>query len=342
MTPSRWLLNLTTLWLALLFAPGLAAQTSVSVSADGWNSVWVQRGNTALWDAVWTRGGDQVTTVMQGSIRGSQVSMRRISSSDGALCEYRGTIGGDGRSVSGTQACPGFASQAWVGQLQGRQAVLPNLGNLIGGAAGPLTVSVEGWTSTWRQRGSSGTWDAVWEQGNERVVTVMQGSIQRDQINMRRISSSDGALCDYRGVVGADRRSVSGTQSCPGRADVAWAGQFGDAGFGGGGPAPVAGARFRVDNLLFNQNERGGNPHSQREFMVDAARCTVRELNASTDQGRQQVQVTLCQPNRRIAFATLVNGQVTAEYDWVFRDDGRAAVGAWRDGNGFGPSIGGR
>lgn len=346
---ARLLKTLSTLCAALLFAPALMAQTSLSVSAEGWNSVWVQRGSSGLWDAVWTRGGDQVSTVMEGSIRGAQVTMRRISSSDGALCEYRGTIGGDGRSVSGTQACPGFATQSWVGQLQGGRApILPNLGNLLGGgASGPLTVSVEGWTSTWRQRGSSGTWDAVWERGNERIVTVMQGSVQRDQVNLRRTSSSDGALCEYRGVVAADRRSVSGTQSCPGHPDVAWAGYFGDGGFvgggvGGGGPAPVAGARYRVENLLFNQNERGGNPHSRREFMVDAARCSVRELNSSTDQGRQQVQVTLCQPNRRIAFATMINGQVTAEYDWVFRDDGRDAVGTWRDGNSFGPSIGSR
>lgn len=345
MTAARCWKILSALCAALLFAPAAMAQASLAVSAEGWNSTWVQRGSSGLWDAVWTRGGDQVTTVMEGSIRGAQVTMRRISSSDGALCEYRGTIGADGRSVTGTQACPGFATQSWVGQLQGgRSPIFPSPGTPPGGVGGPLTVNVEGWTSTWRQRGASGTWDAVWERGNDRIVTVMQGSVQRDQVNLRRISSSDGALCEYRGVVAADRRSVSGTQSCPGHPDVAWTGYIGDGGYvgGGGGPPPAAGSRFRVENLLFNQNERGGNPHSRREFMVDAARCAVRELNSSTDQGRQQVQVTLCQPNRRIAFATMVNGQVTAEYDWVFRDDGRDAVGTWRDGNSFGPSIGTR
>jgi hypothetical protein len=351
MFPYRWVFSLLGLLASALFAPGAAAQTTLAVSAEGWDSLWVQRGNSPVWDAVWRRGGDQVVTVMEGSVRGGQVALRRVSSSDGALCEYRGSVGGDGQAA-GTQSCPGHANTRWSGQLQGRGAPGPGGGGWSGGggagggsgAFGSLSVNADGWTSVWRQRGNSGVWDAVWVNGNQRVTTVMQGTVRGDQIDLRRTTSSDGAMCSYRGTVAADRRSVSGVQACPGHGETPWYGQFGDA---GAGPAPLPalaptepGTVYRVENLAFGEAERGASPQQQREFVVDAARCTVRELNTPTEQGRQQVRVSLCQPNRRLAFSTLVRGEVTAEYDWVFHDGARQAVGAWRDRSGSGPSIG--
>lgn len=342
MTTCRWITRLAALLAAVLWAPLAAAQTTLAVNAEGWESVWVQRGNSTVWDAVWRRGGDQVVTVMEGSVRGGQVSLRRVSSSDGVLCEYRGSIGADGQA-SGSQSCPGHGNTAWSGQVQGRGG-FGGGGFGLGGGGGfgggvSLSVSADGWTSIWRQRGNSGVWDAVWVNGNQRVTTVMQGSIRGDQVEMRRSSSSDGVLCSYRGSVGPDRRSVSGTQACPGHDEVPWFGQFGEAG-AGPAPAPVEqGNVYRVENLAFGEGERSGSA-GQREFVVDAARCTVRELNPATEQGRQQVRVSLCVPNRRLAFSTLVRNEVTAEYDWVFHDGGRQASGAWRDRSGAGPSIG--
>ena len=86
-----------------------------------------------------------------------------------------------------------------------------------------------------------------------------------------------------------------------------------------------------------------------RHNVVDQVRDYLVDQEARGAMGRpvdcQEVQIakaTEMLAPAVIAFATMINGQVTAEYDWVFRDDGRDAVGTWRDGNSFGPSIGSR
>ena len=172
----------------------------------------------------------------------------------------------------------------------------------------------------------------------------MQGTVQGGQVLMRRISSSDGVLCEYRGQLQPDGRSVFGTQSCPGRSDAAWRGQIVSLAGGGGvviaPPVVMPGMHYRVENLSFGQSDRAGDRSNDREFLIDFASCTVRELNRETERGRQETRVSVCEPERRLAFATIMNGRVTAEYDWSFRDGGRTAVGAWRSGNGGGLSLG--
>lgn len=337
MTLRRLLATLAALWAALLFAPGATAQTTLAVQADGWESLWIPRGNSGVWDAVWRRGGEQVVTVMEGTVRGGQVALRRLSSSDGVLCEYRGSIGPDGLA-SGTQSCPGHANLAWTGEVQGR-APGGGLAEAFGSSTS-LSVEADGWRSVWRQRGRSNTWDAVWVNGDQRVTTVMQGTVRPDLIDLRRTSSSDGVMCSYRGRLGPDRRTISGVQSCPGHPDSAWTGQFGDAGVGGGGFAggagPETGLRMWVQTLGLGEADRGAG--RAREFLVDPARCTVRELGSAGEPGRRAAQVTLCQPNRRMAFSLAGRGG-SIEHDWVFQDGGRQAAGVWRDASGSGLAL---
>jgi len=74
-------------------------------SESGWSGVWTRRGNSNVYDAVWTSGRGQVTAVMTISISGNNVRITRQNNGDNGTCDYVGTIGADGRSVSGTYSC---------------------------------------------------------------------------------------------------------------------------------------------------------------------------------------------------------------------------------------------
>jgi hypothetical protein len=85
-----------------------AGSTTINMQgAGGWSSTWIRRATGNVWDAVWRNGGDIRPTIMQGGFNGTAGYFKRTYSSDGFLCEYRLTIGPDGRSISGTQSCPG-------------------------------------------------------------------------------------------------------------------------------------------------------------------------------------------------------------------------------------------
>ncbi|WP_046176209.1 hypothetical protein [Domibacillus indicus] len=72
----------------------------------GWTGVWTRRGNSNIFDARWTQPGQQdVTAVLSISIDGNTVRVARRNSSDGNNCDYRGTLSGDGRTVSGQFTC---------------------------------------------------------------------------------------------------------------------------------------------------------------------------------------------------------------------------------------------
>ncbi len=112
-------------------APALAATVNATLTVQNgpYHSTWRQRGASNTWDAVWT-GHSTITTVMEGSIQGNQVLMRRTASSDGYFCEYRGSIAANGVDVSGMQVCPGLAPSSWSGRLGtsgGEAVVLPSL-----------------------------------------------------------------------------------------------------------------------------------------------------------------------------------------------------------------------
>ena len=86
------------------FACGMPARFT---EAEGeYTAVWTRRGTTNEYDAVWSRNGrQQVTAVVSITTQGNRISIRRIQSSDGYLCEYEGTVGTDGTSITGTASC---------------------------------------------------------------------------------------------------------------------------------------------------------------------------------------------------------------------------------------------
>ncbi len=79
----------------------------------GYTGVWTRRGSSNVFDAVWTRDGQdrrQVTAVLTITNQGNRVLVKRTSSSDNYLCEYDGTVAADGVTVTGTMRCPGNSS----------------------------------------------------------------------------------------------------------------------------------------------------------------------------------------------------------------------------------------
>lgn len=116
-------------WVMPMPSQAATVNATLTVQNGPYHSTWRQRGASNTWDAVWT-GHSTITTVMEGSIQGNQVLMRRTASSDGYFCEYRGSIAPNGVDVSGTQVCPGLTPSSWSGRLGtsgGEAVVLPSL-----------------------------------------------------------------------------------------------------------------------------------------------------------------------------------------------------------------------
>ena len=92
----------------------------------GYTGVWTRRGNSNVFDAVWTRDRQdrrQVTAVLTITNQGNRVFVKRTSSSDGYLCEYEGTVAADGVTVTGTMRCPGNSTSVpWQATIDCRGA----------------------------------------------------------------------------------------------------------------------------------------------------------------------------------------------------------------------------
>ena len=202
--------------------PATAASPTGTVnvtSVGGWTSVWTRRGTSNTWDAIWKNGSRTETTVMEGGFRGNQADFKRTYSSDGYLCSYTGTIAADGKTVSGTQKCPGISDYPWQGTFATGGGA-PATGTAMSGTK--LDVSCAGWTAVFSTRGNGNVWDGIWTQGSRRETTVMEGGFRGNELYLKRTSSSDGHLCEYHGTVSADGGTVSGTQKCPGIQDYAF------------------------------------------------------------------------------------------------------------------------
>ncbi len=88
------------------FSCGMPAR--FTETEGNYTAVWTRRGNTNEYDAVWSRNGrQQVTAVISITTQGNRLIARRIQSSDGYLCEYEGTVSGDGVTITGTVNCSG-------------------------------------------------------------------------------------------------------------------------------------------------------------------------------------------------------------------------------------------
>jgi hypothetical protein len=67
-----------------------------------YDGVWTRRGNSNVFDAVWTWGSNRVTSVLTINIVGNRVTVYRHRGSDGHEFTYRGTLSGNGTAVHGT------------------------------------------------------------------------------------------------------------------------------------------------------------------------------------------------------------------------------------------------
>lgn len=100
--------------------------------------------------------------------------------------------------------------------------------------------------------------------------------------------------------------------------------------------------RYRVELLVFNNPDIYQNPRNYHGYMVDfASPCTVRGLNQAADRGEEVIRVLVCRDKQRLTFTQSAPGMMTVEHDWVFLDGGKTIAGAYRQGPGFGPAIGG-
>lgn len=78
---------------------------------NGFTTIWTRRGNTNEYDAEWTNGKRRITGVISLTTEANRVLFRRISSSDGVLASYEGTVGADGVSVTGQVSYAGAGAQ---------------------------------------------------------------------------------------------------------------------------------------------------------------------------------------------------------------------------------------
>jgi hypothetical protein len=106
-------------------------------------------------------------------------------------------------------------------------------------------------------------------------------------------------------------------------------------------PAKPQGVRYRVENFVYGAPDMYLNPRNYHDFLVDFATCSIREMNQPSDQGLEQVHVSVCRNKTRLQFTTATPNSTPVEYDWVFLDGGKTISGAYRAGSSFGPSVGG-
>jgi hypothetical protein len=80
------------------------------------HAVWTRRPGTNVFDASWSNG--RVRALLQMSLAGNQVTIRRTQSTDGYDCTYTGTI--HGNQAGGTFGCNRFAGyKPWRATIQG-------------------------------------------------------------------------------------------------------------------------------------------------------------------------------------------------------------------------------
>ncbi len=98
------------------FTCGLPSR--ITMTEGGYNGVWTRRLNSNEYDAVWSRGRQQITGVLSITTQGNRVFIKRLQSTDGQLCEYEGTVSADGRTINGTYGCSGVSNLQWQGNAQ--------------------------------------------------------------------------------------------------------------------------------------------------------------------------------------------------------------------------------
>jgi len=77
-----------------------------SEEESGWTSTWTREGDSDVFVATYAGpAGERATTRNSVSLNGDQVTISRLSSTEGHTCTYTGTL--SGTSITGTYECPG-------------------------------------------------------------------------------------------------------------------------------------------------------------------------------------------------------------------------------------------
>jgi len=178
-----------------------------TVSEDGgWTGTWTRRGDSLVFDAVWSKGGQRVTGVLTMSVQGRTVRIQSRRQSNGNDVDYEGTLSEDGRSAQGTLRVLGRSgSWNWRAAIETPESVVAVLGRV-------WSVSEDGgWIGTWTRRGDSLVFDAVWSKGGQRVTGVLTMSVQGHTVRIQSRQQTNGNDVDYEGTLAPDSRSIQGT-----------------------------------------------------------------------------------------------------------------------------------
>ncbi|MBL8206255.1 MAG: hypothetical protein JNM09_18610 [Blastocatellia bacterium] len=90
----------------------------ITMTEGGYNGVWTRRGNSNEYEAVWTRGRQQINGVLSITTQGNRIYIKRLQSTDNQLCEYEGIVSADGVTINGTYRCSGVTNLAWQGRAE--------------------------------------------------------------------------------------------------------------------------------------------------------------------------------------------------------------------------------
>lgn len=89
-----------------------------TMTEGGYAGVWTRKGNSNEYDAVWTRGRQQINGLLSITTQGNRIFVKRLQSTDNQLCEYVGTVSADGVTINGTYGCSGVSNLPWQGRAE--------------------------------------------------------------------------------------------------------------------------------------------------------------------------------------------------------------------------------
>lgn len=207
-------------------------------SENGWSGVWTRRGNSNTFDAVWTKDSVRVTSVLTMKLlSGSRVSILRRDTSHSTVVDYTANIGSNGRVTGTGKVRNGIGPYQWTARIEGASTTAapkptPPRAPVATPPAGPPDATPpgtqpdkpghsaglgrvwheeeNGWSGTWKRRGNSNTFDAVWTKGSGRVTAVLTMT-QRSggRVSIHREDTSSTMQVGYEGTIRGDQ--VRGT-----------------------------------------------------------------------------------------------------------------------------------
>src|SRR5687767_9787266 len=74
---------------------------------NNFTGIWTRRGRSNVFDAVWTRGSERGEAILDISLSGNRITVRRTDTAEfgGNVCNYTGTLDSDGTTITGTYSC---------------------------------------------------------------------------------------------------------------------------------------------------------------------------------------------------------------------------------------------